>query len=97
MAKAALADINAVRYADLDAVGGMAGDMFVSAMLDALPALTSRVLSDVAEVLPPEAGDARLEPETRDGLTALRSGLAASTRSVAGCGLWRGCSSVLKA
>jgi uncharacterized protein (TIGR00299 family) protein len=36
----------------LDAVGGIAGDMFVAAMLDALPALRDRVLADAKAVLP---------------------------------------------
>src|SRR6185437_10213994 len=36
----------------LDAVGGIAGDMFVAAMLDALPALRDRVLADARAALP---------------------------------------------
>ena len=40
----------------LDPVGGVAGDMFVAAMLDALPDLRKRVLADAAAVLPPGAG-----------------------------------------
>jgi uncharacterized protein (TIGR00299 family) protein len=47
----------------LDAVGGIAGDMFVAAMLDALPQLTERVMTDVRAVLPPEAGVAQLTQE----------------------------------
>jgi uncharacterized protein (TIGR00299 family) protein len=50
----------------LDAVGGIAGDMFVAALLDALPDLRTRVLADGRAVLP--AGyDARLS-ETRNGM-----------------------------
>ena len=35
----------------LDAVGGIAGDMFAAAMVDALPDLRARVLADAAAVL----------------------------------------------
>ncbi|MCB8882263.1 LarC family nickel insertion protein [Acidisoma cellulosilytica] len=60
----------------LDAVGGIAGDMFVSAMVDALPALRERVLADAAAVLPEGAGVPRLEPGMSGGLRCLRFGLA---------------------
>ena len=40
----------------LDAVGGIAGDMFAAAMVDALPDLRVRVLADAACVLPPGTG-----------------------------------------
>lgn len=40
----------------LDAVGGIAGDMFVAAMVDALPELRARVLADATAVLPPGVG-----------------------------------------
>ena len=40
----------------LDAVGGIAGDMFAAAMVDALPDLRARVLADAAAVLPPGTG-----------------------------------------
>ena len=36
----------------LDLVGGLAGDMFVAAMVDALPALAGRVLTELAKVQP---------------------------------------------
>ncbi|GGF39671.1 UPF0272 protein [Aliidongia dinghuensis] len=49
----------------LDAVGGIAGDMFVAAMLDALPDLQPRVLADAQAVLP-HGLEARLA-ETRNG------------------------------
>ncbi|WMS43418.1 LarC family nickel insertion protein [Acuticoccus sp. MNP-M23] len=45
------------RHIHLDPVGGIAGDMFVAAMLSAFPHLAPRVMADLAAVLP-------------DGLTA---------------------------
>jgi uncharacterized protein (TIGR00299 family) protein len=60
----------------LDAVGGMAGDMFVSAMIDALPELRGRVLADAAAVLPKDVGTPRLEEGISGGLRCLRFGLA---------------------
>lgn len=59
----------------LDPVGGAAGDMFVSAMLDAFPALEARVMADVAAILPPEAGRAVLRKGTSGGMAARRFAL----------------------
>jgi uncharacterized protein (TIGR00299 family) protein len=59
----------------LDALGGIAGDMFAAAMLDALPDLRERVLADVVAVLPAEAGAAALAEGRSGGLRALRFGL----------------------
>lgn len=59
----------------LDAVGGVAGDMFVAALLDAFPGLTARVMADVAAVLPPGTGSARLTPGFSAGMRCLRFGL----------------------
>jgi hypothetical protein len=56
----------------LDAVGGVAGDMFVAAMIDAQPELRDRVLADAAAVLPPGTGTPVLEPGTSGGLHCLR-------------------------
>jgi uncharacterized protein (TIGR00299 family) protein len=50
----------------LDAVGGIAGDMFVAALLDAFPDLRSRVLADAQAVLP--AGYEGQLRETRSGI-----------------------------
>ena len=52
-------------HVHLDAVGGAAGDMFVAAMLDALPDLRQRVFEDLAAVLPEGAG----RPELTEGLS----------------------------
>jgi pyridinium-3,5-bisthiocarboxylic acid mononucleotide nickel chelatase len=61
----------------LDAVGGMAGDMFVAAMVDALPDLRARVLEDAAAVLPPGTGTPAIEHGTSAGLHCLRFLLSA--------------------
>ena len=50
----------------LDAVGGIAGDMFVAALLDAFPDLRPRVLADARAVLP--AGCEGQVRETRSGI-----------------------------
>jgi uncharacterized protein (TIGR00299 family) protein len=60
----------------LDAVGGIAGDMFVAAMLDAFPDLKPRVLADAAAVLPPDAGRPELVEGQSGGIRVLRFGLA---------------------
>ncbi|NYZ16066.1 LarC family nickel insertion protein [Azospirillum sp. RWY-5-1] len=59
----------------LDAVGGIAGDMFVAALLDAFPDLRGRVLADARAALPPEAGAPVLDEAVNGGLAALRFGL----------------------
>jgi hypothetical protein len=58
----------------LDVVGGIAGDMFVAAMLDALPELRQKVLADAGAVLPAGAGSPRLSEATSGGLRSLRFG-----------------------
>jgi uncharacterized protein (TIGR00299 family) protein len=63
----------------LDAVGGVAGDMFAAAMVDALPDLRARVLADATAVLPPGTGTPVFEPGTSAGLHCLRFRLAAPT------------------
>ncbi len=56
----------------LDAVGGVAGDMFAAALVDALPDLRDRVLGDAVAVLPPGTGTPVFEPGTSAGLHCLR-------------------------
>lgn len=56
----------------LDAVGGIAGDMFVAAMLDAFPEHEARVLSEGAAVLPEGIGTLRLEQGKSGGIHAVR-------------------------
>ncbi len=64
-----------MRLIHLDAVGGVAGDMFVAALLDAFPELKERVLADAAAVLGCH-GEMRLEQAPSGGLRALRFSLA---------------------
>jgi len=60
----------------LDLVGGLAGDMFVAALADALPALADLVLKDLAAVQPEGSGLPVLQRGTSGGLRVLRFGLA---------------------
>lgn len=62
------------RHIHLDAVGGVAGDMFVAAMLAALPHLRERVFADLAAVLP-QGVTPRLEAGESAGIAALRFGI----------------------
>jgi len=64
-----------VRLIHLDAVGGVAGDMFVAAMLDAFPDLKAPVLADARAVLPAGAGEPVLEEGSSGGVRVLRFGL----------------------
>jgi len=66
----------------LDAVGGIAGDMFVAALLDAQPQLEARVLADVAAVVPATVGTAQIEQVTTSALAAKRFGMAPAPHPV---------------
>jgi pyridinium-3,5-bisthiocarboxylic acid mononucleotide nickel chelatase len=59
-------------HVHFDAIGGVAGDMIVAALLDARPDLRDRVWADLAAVLPPEAGAPRLLNGAAAGLRAVR-------------------------
>ncbi|MDC7788650.1 LarC family nickel insertion protein [Rhodoplanes sp. TEM] len=63
------------RHLHLDAVGGVAGDMFVAALLDALPDLRPRVMADLAAVLPADCGRPLLREGLSGGIAVLRFGL----------------------
>jgi uncharacterized protein (TIGR00299 family) protein len=62
-------------HVHLDAVGGAAGDMFVAALLDALPGLRPRVLEDLAAVLPDGVGRPELSEGMSGAMAVLRFGL----------------------
>jgi len=59
----------------LNAVGGIAGDMFVAALLDARPDLRPRVFADLAAVMPRECGQPTLSEGTSRGMAVCRFAL----------------------
>lgn len=61
----------------LDAVGGIAGDMFVAALLDVRPDLRERAMADAAAVLQGTGRRPELSETTNAGLRAQRFGLIA--------------------
>ena len=63
----------------IEAVGGMAGDMFVAAMLDAFPQLAERVFADLEKVLPKAAGRPELSEGRSGAFRARRFSLLPST------------------
>ena len=62
----------------LDLVGGISGDMFVAAMVDALPAFATPVLEALSAVRPAGAPEAAFQETSNGGLRARRFGVAAS-------------------
>lgn len=64
----------------LDPVGGLAGDMFVAAVVDALPALEAHVLAAVAAVRPADEAMPVFVATTQGGLAARRFGAATPYR-----------------
>jgi len=63
----------------LDPVGGIAGDMFVAAMIDALPGLRMPVEAALAAMKPKDASAPAFRATTNGGLRALSFGLATPT------------------
>ena len=59
----------------LDAVGGIAGDMFAAALLDCFPDLVPRVMTDLDAVHPGDGSAVSLTEGTVSGLRALRFGV----------------------
>src|SRR5690349_4761573 len=60
----------------LDLVGGIAGDMFVAAMVDALPALEAPVLESLSAVRPGDAAMPAFARVASAGMAARRFGHA---------------------
>jgi uncharacterized protein (TIGR00299 family) protein len=67
----------------LDIVGGIAGDMFIAAMLDTFDDLQLETLKAVATVLPEEAGMAVLFQGVNAGISGLRFNLKAPDKEKA--------------
>ena len=64
----------------LDAVGGIAGDMFVAALLDAFPEHEERTLSEARAALPPGTAAIGIRPEHLELVPADRAVLSGSAR-----------------
>ena len=60
----------------LDLVGGIAGDMFVAALVDALPALRDLVVGELAAVRPASSATPRFHDAASGGLRARRFSVA---------------------
>jgi len=67
----------------LDLVGGIAGDMFVAAIADALPMLQPRIMDELAAIRPYGAAMPAFTAATQAGLRASRFGLPAAEYRVA--------------
>jgi pyridinium-3,5-bisthiocarboxylic acid mononucleotide nickel chelatase len=70
----------------LDLVGGIAGDMFVAAMVDALPALEAPILEALAAVRPGQAAMPEFARATSAGIAARRFGFPSKYRVAASPG-----------
>ena len=73
--------MSGLAHIHIEAIGGMAGDMFVAAMLDAFPQLAARVFADLEKVLPKEAGRPELSEGRSGAIRARRFGLLRSASS----------------
>jgi uncharacterized protein (TIGR00299 family) protein len=69
----------------LDLVGGLSGDMFVAAMVDALPALMPMVLAEVEKVRAEDERAATFTEVSNGGLRARRFGLVSESYAVQPC------------
>jgi uncharacterized protein (TIGR00299 family) protein len=63
----------------LDLIGGLSGDMFIAAMVDALPALEAPVLADVRAMQPQGAPAAQFSEVINGGLRARHFGLVTAS------------------
>jgi uncharacterized protein (TIGR00299 family) protein len=73
--------MSGLAHIHIEAIGGMAGDMFVAAMLDAFPQLAARVFADLEKVLPKEAGRPELSEGRSGAIRVRRFGLLPSASS----------------
>jgi len=69
------------QHIHLDAVGGVAGDMVVAAIVDAFPELRARVLADIATVVPVAAGEPDFREGASGGIRAMYFGFRQSGRT----------------
>ncbi len=60
------------RHMRLQPLGGIAGDMFVAAMLDAISEFADWVVAVVATVLPREPGEVQFASISKTGIAALQ-------------------------
>ncbi|MBS7700992.1 MULTISPECIES: LarC family nickel insertion protein [unclassified Chelatococcus] len=67
-----------IAHIHLDAVGGVAGDMFCAALIDTFPELMERVLRDLEAVLPEAAGRPSLTAGTSGAIRVQRFKLQAT-------------------
>lgn len=73
--------MNSRLHIHLDAVGGVAGDMFAATLMDAFPDLQERVMTDIRAVIAAETGDPRLSAGMSASVRALRFSIQEATLS----------------